>query len=51
MDQNGQVLRYKARLVAQGFSQEQGLDYEDPFNPVVHHNTVRIVLALAAAHI
>lgn len=35
--------------MAQGYSQEQGLDYDDTFSHVVHHSTVRIVLALVAA--
>ena len=42
---DGAVNRYKARLVAQGYSQEQGLDYEETFSPVAKYNSIRTVLA------
>ena len=44
---NGTVLKYKVRLVAQGFSQRPGLDYTDTYSPVVHITSVRLVGAIS----
>ncbi|GKB20618.1 putative zinc finger, CCHC-type containing protein [Tanacetum coccineum] len=44
---DGFIDRYKARLVAQGFTQVPGLDYSHTFSHVVKASTVRIVLSLA----
>ncbi|KAJ9538937.1 hypothetical protein OSB04_031670 [Centaurea solstitialis] len=47
-DENGVVVRNKARLVAQGYCQEEGIDYEETFAPVARLEAIRIFLAYAA---
>lgn len=44
----GRVVRYKACLVAQGFSQVEGVDYFDTYAPVAKLASIRTILALAA---
>ena len=43
---DGSVARFKARLVAQGFSQVQGIDFSETFAPTVRRESLRIYLAL-----
>ena len=43
----GTIDRYKAHLVAKGFTQKHGLDYSETFSPVAKSVSVRIVLSLA----
>ncbi|GKA72573.1 retrotransposon protein, putative, ty1-copia subclass, partial [Tanacetum coccineum] len=40
--------RYKARLVARGFTQRAGIDYNEVVSPVVRHTFVQVILALTA---
>lgn len=47
---NGDTERFKVRLVANGYTQKEGLDFHETFSPVVKMPIVRTVLSLAAQH-
>jgi hypothetical protein len=47
--EDGEIVRNKAHLVAQGFSQVEGLDFGKIFAPVAHLEIIRILLAFAAS--
>nr|GFA66981.1 putative ribonuclease H-like domain-containing protein [Tanacetum cinerariifolium] len=47
-DERGIVIRNKARLVAQGHTQEEGIDYEEVFAPVARIKAIRLFLAYAS---
>jgi hypothetical protein len=46
-DAAGNIARYKARLVAQGFSQIGGIDYNDTYTPVAKMASSRAIIAMA----
>ena len=48
MDENGNIMRNKARLVAQGYCQEEDIDYEETFAPVARLEAIRMLLAFAS---
>ncbi|GJV62446.1 retrovirus-related pol polyprotein from transposon TNT 1-94 [Tanacetum coccineum] len=49
LDENGAVSRNKARLVAQGYNQQEGIDYDETYAPVARLESIRILLAYACA--
>ncbi|GJU81501.1 retrovirus-related pol polyprotein from transposon TNT 1-94 [Tanacetum coccineum] len=49
LDENGVVSRNKARLVAQRYNQQEGIDYDETYAPVARLESIRILLAYACA--
>jgi hypothetical protein len=49
-DANNKFEKYKARIVVKGYAQEAGLDFDQTFAPVVRIESVRAILAIAAAN-
>jgi hypothetical protein len=49
-DEHGVVTRNKALLVAKGYSQGEGLDFDETYAPVARHESIRILLAYATYH-
>ena len=47
-DSNGNVERYKAKLVAKDFTQKDGIDYKETFSPVSRKDSLRIIIDLVA---
>ena len=48
LNSNDEITRYRARLVAKGFTQQKGINYDEVFSPVVKYSTIRFMLALAS---
>ena len=49
-DRDGNIVRYKARLVARGYTQEYGISYEETFAPTIRLSALKTIIALAAKH-
>ena len=47
--EDGLIVRIKARLVAHGFCQKEGIDFEETFTPVARLEAIRIFLAFAVS--
>ena len=50
LNEQGDVTRNKARLVAQGYSQQEGIDYTETFAPVVRLEAIRLLISYAINH-
>ena len=47
---NGAIERFKAKFVAKGYNQKEGLDYQETFSPVVKMVIVRSIISFAATN-
>ena len=48
LDEHGTIIRNKARLVVQGYNQEEGIDYDENFAPVARIEAIRLLIAFAS---
>ncbi|KAI3516558.1 hypothetical protein L1887_15477 [Cichorium endivia] len=49
-DPRGKIIKHKARIVAKGYVQKHGIDYDEVFAPVARIETIRVILALAGSN-
>jgi hypothetical protein len=45
---NGSIKKFKVRFVARGFSQKEGVDYEETFSPVTRYASIQAVISIAS---
>ena len=45
---DGSIEKYKARFVAKGFSQKEGIDYDETFAPVARYTSIRTIISLVS---
>ncbi|BBN69587.1 hypothetical protein Prudu_1033S000100 [Prunus dulcis] len=48
LNEKGEIHKHKACLVAKGYKQEYDVDYREVFAPVARHDTIRMVISMAA---
>jgi len=48
LNENGEVIRNKARLVCKGYAQQEGIDFEENFSPIARLKAIRMFLALSS---
>ncbi|PNX87495.1 hypothetical protein L195_g043584, partial [Trifolium pratense] len=49
-DPDGKIVKHKARLVARGFLQQEGIDYTEVYAPVARIETIRLVIAIVSSY-
>ncbi|KAM1560248.1 hypothetical protein ACFX1X_003498 [Malus domestica] len=49
LNKKNEIMRYKARLVAQGFSQRPGIDYDETYSPIMDVITFRYIISLVVS--
>ena len=49
MNENGDITKNKVRLTVQGYSQEEGIDFEETYAPVAKLEAIKILLAFSVS--
>ena len=45
---DGSIEKYKAKFVARGFTQKEGIDYDETFVPITRYTTIKTIISLVA---